>query len=143
MTDIPNKVNVRPLTHSEFLWLINNAEDSEVWAIKQLQNPYEFLTTNCIEHMGGVINGKPIYFGYLLNYGGSNIMWTVVAKDVKEQFSLYKLSKKVLMDWLRKHKEIYATMLTVNPINIKWAKHMGFEEIERSNEFVTLKIEEK
>lgn len=131
---------IRPLTEEEFNQIINDADENETWFIRQIESPYKFLIDNCIESCGMVNKGTPSYFAYLLLEDGKPILWTVVNKNVKEQFSMYKFSKRIVHEWLSKHGEIYATMRTANNKNIEWTKHLGFRIIHQDNDFISFKL---
>lgn len=135
-------LEVRPLTEEEFYSITNEAEFNETWGLRRVGSPYLYLTNNCLESSGLIINGRPIYFGYLIKENNRYVLWTVVNQNVTHQFSLYKLTKKVLKKWIYKYKEIYATMRKTNYKNMNWTKRLGFKIVQEDSDFITFKLEE-
>lgn len=133
----------RPLAKKEFNRIIQEADSNETWGLTRIDRPFTYLNSNCVESSGIIINGRPIYFAYLLNENGKYILWTVVNQNVEHQFSLYKISKRIVTKWLHKYKEIYATMRTNNPKNIEWTQALGFKIVKQDSNFITFKLEEK
>ena len=133
----------RFLKPNEFLELMLDAPKTETKYLKSATNgfrvnPYQWITDRAVEKDGLVINNRPIYFGVLTQTTqGRYEVWTVVNTDVKEQFTLYKLSKRTITDWAKKYKTIYANMEKVNPKNIEWAKRIGFKPIEETETEIT------
>jgi hypothetical protein len=132
---------IRPLTEVEFLTLLIEADYSETEFISKIVNPYDFFKSYAIEQSGLVINGRVIYWGALLRLRNKNELWTVVNKDVQEQFTLYKEAKKAIYSWLEKHTPIYATMHTGNIKNQRWVEKMKFTKEEENDKFVTYMLE--
>lgn len=91
---------------------------------------FDFFTKKSIYSFGLVSNGRPIYFAYIIPSGnGIYELWTVVNSNVKEQFSLYKYSKKSILEALKSFSPIYATMEKINDKNMKWVERLGFSKI--------------
>ena len=136
---------VRRLNREEVNRLIDEAPFSEVKnlrkeLVRQGIDAYDFFDKYGIEHFGLVIDGKPIYIAVLIDNGNEKELWTVVNKDVKEQYSLYKHSKKGISEWVKKYKTIYATMEKVNTKNLDWTKRLGFKPIIEDDDCITLRI---
>jgi len=136
-------IEVRKLTRQEFNQLIKEAPDSETSNLKRLlgNGAYDYFDKNALEQSGLVINERPIYFGVLtLNKDRVVEIWTVVNSNVREQFTLYKLAKRMAYLWVEKYKVIYATMEKVNLKNIEWTQRMGFKVVQENDNFITLKL---
>ena len=139
-------IEQRKLTRKEVAELINDAPDTEtrnlVAYIKELNlDAYDFFNIYGIENDGIVSDGRPIYIGILTkNSNREHELWTVVNSNVKEQFSLFKLSKRQVSAWSKKYGNIYATMEKTNPQNIKWTERLGFKRIEESDNLITFKL---
>lgn len=130
---------VRVLDNSEIEKLIFEAPLSETKFIRALNTPPSLFFKNyAIEQKGIVINNKPIYLAAILWYPELRqyALWTVVNKDVKEQFSLYKISKRTILGWGRKYKPLFATMYKDNPKNIRWTERLGFQRYSEDNETI-------
>lgn len=126
---------IRNLTRGEFFSLINHADKNETLFLTNKADPFDFFKTNAIEQNGLVINKKPIYFGALLQ-NGKNELWTVVNSGVKEQFTLYKETKKVVLNWLDKYGSLSATMFKGNDAKIRWTEKLGFKKIKENANFI-------
>lgn len=138
----------RPLNKIEINLLLAEAPESEVSnLIRYLrcinQDAYDFLNQDAVYRFGLIADQRPIYFAYIICKNNKYELWTVVNKDVKEQFSLYKHSKRSLEQALVQFSPIYATMETHNHKNIEWVKRMGFKEIINNGNTITFKIEHK
>jgi hypothetical protein len=68
-------------------------------------------------------------------------LWTFVNKSVKEQFTLFKVSKSIVYGWLNKFNPIYATMESTFNKNIEWTKRIGFKENYNRNGIIKLILE--
>ena len=137
----------RRLNKLEVNELINDAPVSETRNLKKIlvkQNldAYDFFNKYGYEHFG-LVNGRPIYLAVLLKQDGKYLLSTIVNRDVKEQFSLFKKSKRELFRWLDKYKEIYAKMEKVNPKNMRWTKRMGFKQTSEDDNTVTYCLKEE
>ena len=118
----------RVLTKDEVNRLIKEAPESEVRnliriAKKDGKGAYEFLQKHKKEESGIVSKGRPIYMAILSK---NNELWTVVNSDVKEQFSLFKISKRTVNNWKKKYGMVTAVMEKTNKKNIEWTKKIGF-----------------
>jgi hypothetical protein len=134
---------VRPLTEKELLRLVEEAPDTETRNLKFLiKDIYGFFRDKAIEQEGIIINKRPIYFGAItFNHIRNRFeLWTVVNKDVKEQFSLYKIAKRIALHWAKFYGQIYATMEKINLKNIEWTKRIGFIPIQETDRTITLKL---
>jgi hypothetical protein len=136
-------IEVRVLTKKELNNIITNAVDTETRNLnKIIDEPYEFFKNKAVRQEGIIINGRPIYF-YALTFNKPKNrfeLWTIVNSDVKEQFSLFKLAKRISQDWIKTYKEIYATMEKVNLKNIEWTKRLGFIPIQENENTITFKL---
>jgi len=131
-------IESRPLTRQEFYKLFKDAPDSEIkglaaYCAEYDLDPYEFLNRHSFEHFGILNDERPLYFGALTQtQHGNYCLWTIANKDIKEQFSLYKLSKRKVHDLLSKYKIIYATMDKGAKKNIEWAVRMNFKTVSEN-----------
>lgn len=136
----------RKLNHSEMLQLLDEAPETETRNLKRFlfdnnMDAYEFFNKYGVENDGIVINSRPVYLASLMkNNDGEYELWTVVNSNVKEQKTLYKISKQQVHKWKEKYGEIYATMEKVNPKNIKWTQKLGFNIINESDHVITFKL---
>jgi hypothetical protein len=135
-------IEQRQLTESEFNRLVQEAPESETQFLRTLSPAgYLWMKTYATEMDGILVDGKPIYFGaVVINRIGRPTLWTVVNSNVKEQFSLFKISKKGILKWLNKYKVIFATMHKDCQKNLEWTKRLGFIPIEETMDTVTLRI---
>lgn len=142
-------IETRPLTKIEMNMLIAEAPESETSNLVHYlnvtnQDSYDFLNRYAVYKFGLIIDKRPIYLAYIVQQSFDKYeLWTVVNSNVKQQFSLYKYSKRSLDKALELFSPIYATMQTHNLKNLEWVKHMGFEEISRYKNTVTFKIERR
>ena len=133
-------MEIRNLTKEELDSLIETAPEAETEFLREMTDnreisPYEFINTYALEQ-SGIINGRPIYLGALIG----NHLWTIVNKDVKEQFTLFKVAKRKAQEWAGKHKRIYACMHKNNEKNLEWTKRLGFKFVKEDNDTVTLEM---
>lgn len=141
-------IESRPLKEEEIEDLLISAPIDETRnLIKFLsvrkEQPYDFFNHHSVFSFGLISNGRPIYFAYILpNKNNEYELWTVVNKDVKEQFSLYKYSKRSLDYALTLYSPIYATMEKCNARNVKWVIHLGFKKIYDNGTIIKFKIGE-
>ena len=134
-------------TRQELIRLLVEAPLSETKYIREatqcfMIDPYQWLTDRAVDKDGLIIDGRPIYMGVLTEdiFGKLNV-WTVVNSDVKEQFTLYKLTKRLLKTWAEKYGKIYATMEKINPKNMEWTKKLGFKVINETDNEITFLLE--
>jgi hypothetical protein len=130
-------IEVRKLTKTEFYNLLVEADYSETRFISKIFEPYDFFQSYSIEQSGLVINKKVIYWGALVKLRDKYELWTVVNQNVKEQFTLYKETKKAIYGWLEKHSPIYATMYQGNEVNKRWVEKMKFKKDSEDERFIT------
>lgn len=105
------------------------------------EKAFDFFNKYAVFSFGLVSKNRPIYFAYIIpNQNGEHELWTVVNDDVKEQFSLYKYSKKYLNYALTLYSPIYATMEKINDRNIRWVEHLGFTRIYDDGKLVKFMI---
>lgn len=135
-------IETRKLTEDEFDQLISDAPESETRFIRKKPYPYIWLNSVALENLGIVINGKPIYLGAIVKNRHTHQpeLWTVVNSNVKEQFTLFKISKRVIHNWLNKYHCIFATMYKDCDKNLKWTQRLGFRKINDGLDTVTLVI---
>ena len=122
-------IDHRQLTRKEMKRLIEESDESETKHLKQALidsnlDAYDFIAKLTKENDGLLSNGQPIYLAGLSH---DNELWTVVNKEVKEQLSLYKNSKRVVEKWREKYGTITATMEKTNPKSMRWVTRMGFK----------------
>lgn len=140
-----SKVIERKLTEDEFDQLLLEAPVTETRNLKEILGgqAYSYFEKRNLEITGILSGDRPIYFGALLkNSEGKNALWTVVNSRVKEQFSLFKISKRLVHKWAKRRGTIYATMEKINIKNIEWTKRLGFEVAEINNGLITFKLKE-
>ncbi len=135
----------RPLNKEEIVQLLNNAPESEtrnlkIFLEKRNTEAYSFLNNNAVDSFGLIIDTVPVYFAYLIPCNDRYELWTVVNKDVKHQFSLFKHSKREINRVLEKFSPIFATMEKYNHKNIAWVEHLGFKRIYEDKEVITFEI---
>jgi hypothetical protein len=134
-------------TRQELIELLLSAPESETRYLREATNgyqldPYQWLIDRAVDKAGLIINGRPVYIGVLTeDILHQYHIWTIVNSDVKEQFTLYKVSKKVLQGWAERYGKIYATMEKVNPRNMEWTKRLGFKVIEEKDNEITFLLE--
>lgn len=137
----------RPLNRIEMNLLLAEAPETEtrnLVAHLRSANIEAFDLFNqdcCVYKFGLIINQRPVYFAYITNYDGKYELNTVVNDKVREQYSLYKYSKRSLKKALEQFSPIYATMEKHLTRNIKWTEHLGFKKIAEDDTTVTFKIE--
>ena len=134
---------IRPLTKTELDVIIEEAQDSETRNLKRLvREPYDFFQRKSVAQNGIVIDKRPIYFGAItFNQGKERFeIWTIVNKNVREQFSLYKIAKRLSHQWAKTYKEIYATMEKINLKNVEWTKRIGFLPVQETDRLITLRL---
>ena len=97
-----------------------------------------FVKKYAVEYMGIVSDGRPIYVAILTRDAkGDHYIYTIVNDNVKEQYSLYKISKRIVNHWLKEYGDIYATMEKINPANMKWTERIGFKKVDEDNQTIT------
>lgn len=134
---------IRPLTKEELNTIIDEAQDSETRNLKRLvKEPYDFFQRKSVAQDGIVIDKRPIYFGAVtFNQNKERFeIWTIVNRNVREQFSLYKIAKRISYQWARTYKEIYATMEKMNLKNLEWTKRIGFVPVYETDRLITLRL---
>jgi hypothetical protein len=134
---------IRPLTRKELDTIIDEAQDSETRNLKRLvKEPYDFFQRKAINQEGIVIDQRPIYFGAVtFNQEKERFeIWTIVNRNVRQQFSLYKIAKRISHQWAKTYKEIYATMEKMNEKNLTWTKRIGFVPIYETDRLITLRL---
>ena len=136
-------VEQRYLTRAEFNQLLKEAPEDETMFIRDYLKgsgveAYDFFEDFGFEKDGIVIDGRPIYVAILTgNEKGEKELWTIVNSDVKEQFTLYKISKRQVYKWLEKYKRIFSTMQKINPKNLEWVKRLGFKQTSEEDDTIT------
>jgi hypothetical protein len=141
-------IHQRRLTLKEVGRLIEEAPDVETRNLKERLeseriDAYRFFDRYGIDHFGLVSGERPIYMAVLTEDENKTYhFWTVVNKDVREQFSLFKMAKRELEKWVEKYRTIYATMENTPEMkkNRKWAERLGFFPLYENKDDVTLMI---
>jgi len=136
-------IETRPLTKKELDIIIDEAQDSETRNLKRLvREPYEFFQRKSVAQNGIVIDKRPIYFGAVtFNESKERFeIWTIVNKGIKNQFSLYKIAKRISRQWAKTYKVIYATMEKINFKNVEWTKRIGFIPVQETDRLITLRL---
>jgi hypothetical protein len=136
-------IEQRKLTKEEFEQLLKEAVNAE--GFKQTLEGvkiYDFFNDNAVEQ-SGIVNSRPLYFGALVfnKLADRYELWSIVSSKVKEQKSLYKITKKTALDWAKKYGSIYATMEKTQIQNMNWIKRMGFGVIEDKGDLITLRLQ--
>lgn len=128
----------RKLTKDEFTRLLNEAPESETrnlkWILSDL-DIYDFFDRYALEHFGILSDNRPLYWGVL---DKNKAIWSVVNKDVKEQISLYKYTKRKLQELFKKYGEFTTTMEIHNIKNVNWVKRLGFNVLNEDDNIITL-----
>jgi len=98
-----------------------------------------------VESSGIVVDGRPVYMAHLVYSEGKYELWTVVNKNVKEQFTLFKESKKKINEWADMYSPIVSMMEDIeeNKPNIAWTKKLGFKEVDRTDNIITMVFEKR
>ena len=130
-----SKIELRPLLEKEINWLLKRAPKRETRFIRNLQNPVKHLCSQ-VEQFGILVNDKPIYFWSIEKKRGRLYLWTIVAKDVKHQFTMFKVCYRNLDRVNRDMGPIYAVMYKGNNRNIEWTKRLGFEQIAEKDSMI-------
>lgn len=139
-------IESRELNREELEEIISDAPLSETrnlikFLCERKEEAFDYFKNNSVFSFGLVSENRPIYFAYIIqNRKGEYQLWTVVNSDVREQFSLYKYSKKSLMYALTLFGQIYATMEKGNDRNIKWVEHIGFKRIFENEKLIKFMI---
>ena len=132
----------RRLTRTEINSLLETAPDSETRNLKRIldvvgYNAYDFFDKFCVKQTG-IYSERPIYFAALTrSTNGKHEFWTIVNKDIKETFSLCKISKKELKKWHNEFGDLYATMEKEVEKNIKWVYWLGFKKVGETDKDIT------
>jgi len=121
----------RELTKEEFDYLVENTSDMDV--INDTEKRFDYFKDNAVEQFGILINGLPIYWAGLVKNKDRHELWTIPNKDIKQQFSLYKICKKTWLNWADKYEKIYAYVRKSNNTILNWAIRMGAEVINDDN----------
>lgn len=135
----------RPLNREEVYSILETAPDSEVRNLKRFLEKYKldafnFLNRDAVDSFGLIIDGVPAYFAYLIPCLHRYELWTVVNSNVKEQFSLFKHSKRKINKVLEKFSPVYAKMEKHNINNINWVTRLGFKKIDEDDKTVLFEI---
>ena len=134
-----SKIEQRPLTENELEQLIEEASESETVFMRELKEPAIFFNSQ-IEQFGILSNSRPIYFWAVEKKKDNHYyLWTVVNKDVKEQFSIFKICKRNLDRFNKEHGELYSIMYKGNEKNIKWTERLGFNRIAETENKILFK----
>ena|SRR3990167_3264691 len=125
-------IEQRRMTEEEINRLIKEAPDSEKCNLLEFLDgeisPYEYFNKFSIDQSGILSKGRPIYFAALVpNCDGEKEFFTIANSNIEDLYSLCKISKKTLKNWVEKHGEIYATMEKVSSLNMKWTEWLGFK----------------
>ena len=136
----------RRLNHIELSELISNAPEEEkrnllITTSNLNITPYEFFNKYAVEQTGIIINKRPIYFGAITENEVKEL-WTVVNSNVKEQFTLFKIAKRIANGWAKKYGKIYATMEKGNEKNLKWTQRIGFKKVSETEDTITFCLQE-
>ena len=130
------KIEVRDLTVREFKDLVDNASDGGYF-IKYLldiaEDPYYVFYFSSFKSMGILVDNIPVYAGCLLEEQDGYFTYTLVRKNTRYKFpfTLYKICKKVALEWAKEVGTIKCRMQLdkgeeSNLIN-KWIIKMGYK----------------
>ena len=144
------KVLLKRPTKEEFYKLVSRS-DSESEDYKFLTNiqycgddPYQYLCKHAVEFVVGITDGLPIYMGSLLKIPKLGYaLSTLIEKDSKHQFSIYRYAKNTVKKWAKKYKVIYAANDKDNEKVINWIKRMGFVQDRIIYDSIILRMEGK
>ncbi len=135
-------IECRRLKKSELKSLLITAPDSETRNLKKYLkenniSAYDFFEEFAVDQ-SGICSSRPVYFAALTkSVKGTYEFWTIVNKDIKEIFSLCKISKRILKKWSKQYGSLYATMEKENPKNIEWVYWLGFKKIDENERMIT------
>ena len=125
-------IEERELTKAEFYTLLESCPEEESDSLinyaRSLNTlPWEYFQNLGITSYGILIDGVPIYYACL--YSGEDDtyrLWTLRKKEIKEQFTLFKLCKRKVQQTAKVYSPIYAVNYVKNRVEAKWNMHMGF-----------------
>ncbi len=137
-------IEVRKLNREEVKRLIDEAPEAETRNLKPLleeigMDGFDFFKVFGIEQQGILTDGRPIYIGVITkNDDNEHELWTITNANVSQQFSLFKISKRIINEWKIKYKKIFATMEKISPSqNQKWTERLGFKKIKEDDKTIT------
>ena len=138
-------IEQRRLTKEEFERLIEESPETEkrnfLEFLDDELSPYDYFDKFAIEQSGVIADGRPLYVAALIpNFEGKKEFWTVANSNIKNYFSLCKIAKHTLKDWVEKHGDIYATMEKVSERNMAWTEWLGFQMSMDSDNVITYVI---
>ena len=137
----------RELTKAEFYQLLANAPEEEaddlIRFCKQINKyPWNFFHEFGLVFYGILFDSEPVYFACLYDEGDDIYrLWTVRAKNIKEQFTLFKLCKRKVAETARKYSPIYATNYVKNKLEAKWNMRLGFLPYKVENDLVYYRMD--
>lgn len=136
----------RELTKQEFYTLLESAPDEEsdilINYTRQIgKYPWEFFQELSLSTYGILIDNIPVYFACLYEDVDEYKLWTIRKADIKEQFTLFKLCKRKVMQTAKQYNPIYAMNYVKNKTIAKWNMRMGFLPYKVENDLVYYKLE--
>ncbi len=137
---------VRELTREELNRLV---EEGPEWSTKELMDycevnkvePYDFFKTYAVKQRGVIKNGRPLYYGALVNNGNKYILYTFINKDLSESehIGVYKAAKRTAHEWAR-DTEIWSYIDKDMELQKKWTLKMGFQKVKEDDKFMISKL---
>lgn len=122
----------RELTKAEFYQLLATAPEEEadnlIAYCRQIGSyPWDFFQQFSLGTYGILFAGEPVYFACLYDLGDDTYrLWTIRKKDIKEQFTLFKLCKRKIAETAKRWNPIFATNYVKNKLEAKWNMRLGF-----------------
>lgn len=134
---------IRPLTPQEVVKLVNKSADFSKEPLLAVGNYILFFAEHAIACQGLIIDGEPVYCGFLIPVKGIFGLWTIMEKDSKHQFSIYAFAKKMSRVYADLYGKITSYANKKYPEQIKWIERMGYEKESEDNDFVIFTMSKK
>lgn len=123
--------------------LIREAPEIETRGLRQRcrdwdTEPWEFFGLMADYITGLLVDGRPVYLMAMVG----NTAWTVVNRNVREQFTLFKVARREARKALKRFGYVEASMFKEgNEKKIQWTQRLGFKLVKETPAFVTLRME--
>ena len=137
-------IEQREFTKEEFYTILESAPDDEssdlINFTRQIGKlPWEFFQEFGLGQWGILINGVPTYFVCIyVDEEDTYKMWTLRRKNIKEQFTLFKLCKRKLKEYPLR--PIYTNNYARNKKEARWNMRLGFVPYKVENDVVFYKL---
>jgi hypothetical protein len=123
--------------------LVNKSADFSKEPLLAVGNYILFFAEHAIACQGLLINGEPVYCGFLIPVNGIFGLWTIMEKNSKHQFSIYSFAKKMSRVYSDLYGKITSYANKKYPKQIEWIERMGYEKEGEDNDFVILTMSKK